>query len=211
MQRRVRRQLLYSSVYLVWTAILLFGVIWFAALHLVHGGFLTILWVLFLASLGLRVGRIGAKETVRQIYALGLPLTVLMMLMPIVGWRLCLRRISRSEAAEQIRLLFRQLRAVAIQELSAGGGQSTSLRPFVSVALSWIWAAMFIFGLLILIGVHNGSGLTGWVWLFLGAGVLFFWYYAGRRGFGAAVAGVVAMLIAFFRMIGSIFSEPKSR
>ena len=33
-KRRVKRQLLYSFVYLAWTAILLFGVIWFAALHL---------------------------------------------------------------------------------------------------------------------------------------------------------------------------------
>ena len=66
---------------------------------------------------------------------------------------------------------------------------------------------MFLFSLLILIGIHNGSGLIGWVWLFLGAGVWYFWYYAGRRGFGAAVTGVIAMLIAFFRMVASIFSS----
>lgn len=165
----------------------------------------------FLASIGLRTGRFGAKETIRQVYALGLPLTVLWMLAPIVAWRLCLRRISRSEAAEQIRLLFRQLKAVAMQELAAGGGQSTALRPFVSVALSWIWAAMFIFSLLVLIGVHLGGGWRGWLWLFLGAGVGYFWYYTGRRGFGAAITGVLALAVMFFRMIASIFSSTESR
>ena len=237
-RRRVKRQLLYSFVYLSWTAILLAGVLYFAFLHVTIGGILTILWVLFLASLGIRVGRIGAKETVRQIYALGLPLTVLWMLTPIVAWRLCIRRISRSEAAEQTRFLFRQLKAVAMQELSAGGGQSTcaeaiclnlrchgsgrrcsfsaflysSHRPFVSVALivdlgGYVHSSAF----LVLIGIHTGGGLVGWLWLFLGAGLWYFWYYAGRRGFGAAVTGVMAMLIGFFRMIGSIFSSSESR
>ena len=207
----MNRQLLYSSVYLAWTALLLVGVLALAIFHLAVGGILTMLWATFLAALGLRVGRFGVKETIRQIYALGLPFTVLWMLLPVVAWRMCLRRIRPREAVAQIRLLFHQLTAVAMQELSEGGGQSTALRPFVSTALSLIWAGMFVLSLLVLFGIHINGGFYGWFWLFLGAGVWYFWYYVGKRGLAAAFAMAVryiaGLVMAVYRFFSGIIRE----
>lgn len=208
----MRRQLLYAVVYLIWTAALIVGVLFLAAWHLNLGGILTILWMIFLASLGMRTGRFGGKETARQIYAFGLPFTVFWMLLPVLAWRLCLRRIKLREAGVQIRLLFRRLTALALTELSVGSSsRSTSLMPFVSTALSWIWPAMLLIGLFLLIGIHIGHGFRGWFWLFLGAALWGFWYYAGRHGFGAALNMVMGIISGIISVIANlIFRDTES-
>ena len=167
---------------LVWTAALIFGIAVFAQAHLRMGGFVTALWMLTLFGIGFRMGRVGDRETLRQVNVAGLSLIILGMLSMVLAGKLLLRRIQLGAAGAQLRLRADQLSSVTLAVLTKNKCQ-TSLWPAAAQTLSWIWATMMFFSFLFLMYLHLVSGPKGWLFLFLGVVVLGTAFWAGRNWF----------------------------
>ena len=169
---------------LVWTAALIFGIAVFAQAHLRMGGFVTALWMLALFGIGFRMGRVGDRETLRQVNVAGLSLTMLGALSIALAGKLLLRRIRLGAAAAQLRLLADQLSSVTLAVLTKNEHKyGNSLWPAAAQGLSWVWATMLFFSFLFLMCLHLVSGPKGWLFLFLGVGVLGAAFYTGRNWF----------------------------
>ena len=179
----MRRQLLYEGIMLVWTAMLIFGIAYFAQIHLKLGGFVSALWMLTLFAFGFRMGRVGDREMLRQVNVVGLSLTMLGALSVILAGKLALRRIRLRTATSQLSLTKDKLSAVMLTVLTKNGEKyGSSLWPTIANVLSWVWATMMFFSFLFLMYLHLVSGPKGWLFLILGVGVLFAAFIVGRSG-----------------------------
>ena len=167
---------------LAWTAALIFGIAVFAQAHLRMGGFVTALWMLTLFGIGFRMGRVGDRETLRQVNVAGLSLIMLGMMSIALAGKLLLRRICLGAAVAQLRQMADQLSSVTLAVLTKNKYQ-TGLWPAVAQGLSWVWATMLFFSFLFLMYLHLVSGPKGWLFLFLGVGVLGAAFYTGRNWF----------------------------
>jgi len=172
---------------MLWTAMLIFGIAVFAQAHLDMGGFVTALWMLTLFAFGFRIGRVGERETLREVNVVGLSLTLLGALSLVLAGKLLLRRIRLRMAATQVRLLVDQLSGLMLTGLTKNEYRHpTSLWASVARVHSWVWATMLFFSFLFLMYMHLVSGLRGWLFLLLGAGVLYAAFHVGRSGFVGA-------------------------
>ncbi len=186
----MRRQLLYEGIMLLWTGMLIFGIAVFAQAHLRMGGFVTALWMFSLMAFGFRMGRVGDRETLRQVNVVGLSLTMLGALSMVLAGKLLLRRIRLRMAASQFRLLAYQLSAVRLTVLTKNGEKyGSSLWPTIANVLSWVWATMMFFSFLFLMYLHLVSGTKGWLFLIVAAGVLIAAFLVGRSGLWETFTG----------------------
>ena len=167
---------------LVWTATLIFGIAVFAQAQLRMGGFVTALWMLTLFAIGFRMGRVGDRETLRQVNVAGLSLVVLGMQSIALAGKLLLRRMRLGAATAQFRLLADQLSSVTLAVLTKNKYQ-TGLWPAAAQGLSWVWATMMFFSFLFLMYLHLVSGPKGWLFLFLAVVVVGAAFWAGRNWF----------------------------